>query len=67
MIKPMEPGGGVPLEGVVLAQAFEFEALLNVLERRGGLKRGLGLDSQPKGRSGASWLGRAVISAETPA
>jgi hypothetical protein len=25
----------VPLEEVVLAQAFEFEALLNVLERRG--------------------------------
>lgn len=27
--------GTLPLEEVVLAQAFEFEALLNVLERRG--------------------------------
>ena len=31
----MEPGSTVPLEEVVLAQAFEFEALLDVLERRG--------------------------------
>ncbi len=29
----------VPLEEVVLAQAFEFEALLNVLERRGLVPR----------------------------
>ncbi len=33
MAKPMEPGSAVPPEVVVLAQAFEFEALLNVLER----------------------------------
>jgi hypothetical protein len=35
MAKPMAPGSTVPLEDVVLAQPFEFEALLNVLERRG--------------------------------
>ncbi len=35
----MEPGSAVPLEDVVLAQAFEFEALLNVLERRSVLTR----------------------------
>ena len=40
MAKPMEPGSAVPLEEVVLAQAFEFEALLNVLERRGLVIRG---------------------------
>lgn len=35
MAKPMESESAVHLEEVVLAQAFEFEALLNVLERRG--------------------------------
>ncbi len=39
MAEPMKPGGAVPLEDVVLAQAFEFEALLNVLERRGVIQR----------------------------
>ncbi len=39
MATPMERGSAVPLEEVVLAQAFEFEALLNVLERRGVLRR----------------------------
>ncbi len=34
MAEPMKPGSAVPLEEVVLAQAFEFETLLNVLERR---------------------------------
>lgn len=29
----------VPLEEVVLAQAFQFEALMNVLERHGLLKK----------------------------
>jgi len=29
----------VPLEDVVLAQAFQLEALLNVLERRGIIKK----------------------------
>jgi len=29
----------VPLEEVVLAQAFQLEALLNVLERRGVVKK----------------------------
>jgi hypothetical protein len=29
----------VPLEEVVLAQAFQLEALLNVLERRGLIKK----------------------------
>jgi hypothetical protein len=37
MAKSMESGSAVPLEEVVLAQAFEFEALLNVLERKGVL------------------------------
>ena len=35
----MEGGSAVPLEEVVLAQAFEFKALLNVLERKGVLKK----------------------------
>ncbi len=39
MAEPTKPGSAVPLEEVVPAQAFEFEALLNVLERRGFLKR----------------------------
>ncbi len=39
MAEPMEPESTVPLEEVVLAQAFEFEALLNVLERRGVIQR----------------------------
>lgn len=39
MAKSMESGSAVPLEEVVLAQAFEFETLLNVLERKGVLKR----------------------------
>ncbi len=35
MAKPMSSKEAVPLEEVVLAQAFELEALMNVLERRG--------------------------------
>jgi len=35
MGKAMSGKQAVPLEEVVLAQAFEFEALLNILERRG--------------------------------
>jgi hypothetical protein len=35
MAKAMDRKGAMPLEEVVLAQAFEFEALLNVPERRG--------------------------------
>ncbi len=35
MAKPMSSKEAVPLEQVVLAQAFELEALMNVLERRG--------------------------------
>ncbi len=34
MAKPMSGTQTVSLEEVVVAQAFEFEALLNVLERR---------------------------------
>ncbi len=34
----------VPLEEVVLAQAFELEALLNVLERRGFITKGAVLE-----------------------
>ncbi len=39
MAKAMSGKQSVPLEEVVLAQAFEFEALLNVLERRGLVPR----------------------------
>ncbi len=39
MVKAMSGKQSVPLEEVVLAQAFEFEALLNVLERRGLVPR----------------------------
>ena len=35
MAKALSGKQTVPLEEVVLAQAFEFEALLNILERRG--------------------------------
>ncbi|MGE5850057.1 MAG: hypothetical protein ACM362_08020 [Candidatus Methylomirabilota bacterium] len=34
----------VPLEEVVMAQAFELEALVNVLERRGLITKGAVLD-----------------------
>ncbi len=40
MAKAMSGKQAVPLGEVVLAQAFEFEALLNVLERRSVLTRG---------------------------
>ncbi len=40
MAKPMSGKQTVSLEEVVVAQAFEFEALLNVLERRSVLTRG---------------------------
>ena len=35
MAKVMEGGQAVPLEDAVLAQAFQLEALMNVLERKG--------------------------------
>jgi hypothetical protein len=35
MAKVLGGGQAVPLEEVVLAQAFQLEALLNVLERKG--------------------------------
>jgi hypothetical protein len=35
MAKAMSSKEAVPLEEVVLAQAFEMQALLNVLERKG--------------------------------
>ncbi len=35
MTEAMSGKEAVPLEEVVLAHAFEFEALLNILERRG--------------------------------
>ncbi len=35
MAKVMDGRHAVPLEEVVLAQSFELEALMNVLERRG--------------------------------
>ncbi len=40
MAKPMSGKQTVSLEEVVGAQAFEFEALLNVLERRSVITRG---------------------------
>ncbi len=40
MAKPMSGKQTVSLEEVVVAQAFEFEALLNVLERRSVVTRG---------------------------
>ena len=39
MAKVMDGGQAVPLEDVVLAQAFQLEALMNVLERHGLLKK----------------------------
>jgi hypothetical protein len=39
MAKAMSGKQAVPLEEVVLAQAFELEALMNVLERRGVVRK----------------------------
>ena len=39
MAKAIDPKNAVPLEEVVLAQSFELEALLNVLERKGVIAR----------------------------
>lgn len=39
MAKVMEGGQAVPLEDVVLAQVFQLETLMNVLERHGLLKK----------------------------
>jgi hypothetical protein len=39
MAKVMDGGQAVPLEDVVLAQVFQLEALMNVLERQGLLKK----------------------------
>ncbi len=39
MAKPISGKQTVSLEEVVVAQAFEFEALLNVLDRRGLVPR----------------------------
>ncbi len=39
MAKPMSRKQAVSVEEVVLAQAFEFEALINVLERHGLITR----------------------------
>ena len=57
MAKAMSDKQALPLEEVVLAQAFEVEALLNVLERRGLVPRAEVLEaikrlrgSAPKGR-----------------
>ncbi len=44
MAKQMGGKQAVPLEEVVLAQAFEFEALLNVLERKGLITKGAVLE-----------------------
>ena len=39
MAKVLGDRKAVPLEDVVLAQAFQLEALLNVLERQGMIKK----------------------------
>ena len=39
MAKVLDGGQAVPLEEVVLAQAFQLEALINVLEKRGLLSK----------------------------
>ena len=39
MAKVLEGRQAVPLEEVVLAQAFQLEALMNVLERQGVIKK----------------------------
>jgi hypothetical protein len=39
MAKVLAGRQAVPLEEVVLAQAFQLEALLNVLERKGVIKK----------------------------
>jgi len=39
MAKERDGGQAVPLEDVVLAQAFQLEALMNVLERQGVLRK----------------------------
>jgi hypothetical protein len=39
MANVMDGGQAVPLEDVVLAQAFQLEALMNVLERHGLLRK----------------------------
>ena len=39
MAKMLGGRQAVPLEEVVLAQAFQLEALMNVLERRGIIKK----------------------------
>ena len=39
MAKVMDGGQAVPLEDVVLAQAFQLEALMNVLEKHGLLRK----------------------------
>ncbi len=44
MGKAGERNDAVPLEEVVLAQAFELEALMNVLERKGLITKGAVLE-----------------------
>jgi len=57
MAKAMSGKQAVPLDEVVLAQAFELEALMNVLERRGFISKAEVLEEikrlrekAPKGR-----------------
>ncbi len=44
MAKAMNGKQAVPLEEVVLAHAFELEALMNVLERKGLITKGAVLE-----------------------
>ncbi len=54
MAKPMSSKEAVPLEEVVLAQAFELEALMNVLERRGLITKSAVLEEIKRIREKAS-------------
>ncbi len=52
MAKASDRKAAVPLEEVVLAQSFELEALLNVLERKGVIARAEVLDEIKRLRVG---------------
>ncbi len=52
MAKASGRKGAVPLEEVVLAQAYELEALMNVLERKGLITKGAVLEEIKRLRAG---------------
>jgi len=63
MAETMKGQQAVPLEEVVLAQAFKLEALLNVLERRGVLQRAEVLEEIQRLRAQAARKGSTPPSA----